>query len=61
MVLNCAGWGTDEKTVIAILGHRNVYQRQQIRKSYHEIHQEDLIKRLESELSGDFEVTIIES
>lgn len=49
------GWGTDEKTVIAILGHRNVYQRQQIRKSYEEIYQEDLIKRLESELSGDFE------
>ncbi|KAL2326400.1 hypothetical protein Fmac_025458 [Flemingia macrophylla] len=49
------GWGTDEKTVIAILGHRNVYQRQQIRKSYEEIFQEDLIKRLESELSGDFE------
>nr|ACU19582.1 unknown [Glycine max] len=49
------GWGTDEKTVIAILGHRNVHQRQQIRKVYEEIYQEDLIKRLESELSGDFE------
>lgn len=59
MVLNCAGWGTDEKTVIAILGHRNVHQRQQIRKIYEEIYQEDLIKRLESELSGDFEVSII--
>ncbi|RZB81917.1 annexin-like protein RJ4 isoform X1 [Glycine soja] len=49
------GWGTDEKTVIAILGHRNVHQRQQIRKVYEEIYQENLIKRLESELSGDFE------
>ncbi|KAK7283918.1 hypothetical protein RIF29_13667 [Crotalaria pallida] len=49
------GFGTDEKTVIVILGHRNVYQRQQIRKAYEEIFQEDLIKRLESELKGDFE------
>ncbi|XP_061349579.1 annexin-like protein RJ4 [Gastrolobium bilobum] len=49
------GWGTDEKTVISILGHRNVHQRQQIRKAYEELYQEDLIKRLESELSGDFE------
>jgi len=61
MVLNCAGWGTDEKTVIAILGHRNVYQRQQIRKVYEEMYQEDLIKRLESELTGDFEVTIVKT
>ncbi|TKY68250.1 Annexin protein RJ4 [Spatholobus suberectus] len=49
------GWGTDEKTIIEILGHRNASQRQQIRQAFHDIHQEDLIKRLESELSGDFE------
>lgn len=59
MVLNYVGWGTDEKTVIAILGHRNVHQRQEIRKAYEELYQEDLIKRLESELSGDFEVPFI--
>ncbi|KAG2396507.1 Annexin-like protein [Vigna angularis] len=52
------GWGTDEKTVIAILGHRNVYQRQQIRKLYEEMYQEDLVKRLESELTGDFEYSL---
>ncbi|XP_021902535.1 annexin-like protein RJ4 [Carica papaya] len=51
------GWGTDEKTVIVILGHRNAAQRKQIRMAYEEIYQEDLIKRLESEISGDFEVT----
>jgi hypothetical protein len=50
------GWGTDEKTVITILGHRNSNQIQQIRRAYEEIYQEDLIKRLESELKGDFEV-----
>ncbi|XP_019451035.1 PREDICTED: annexin-like protein RJ4 [Lupinus angustifolius] len=49
------GWGTDEKTVIVILGHRNVYQRQEIRRAYEEIFQEDLVKKLESELKGDFE------
>ncbi|XP_057458767.1 annexin-like protein RJ4 [Lotus japonicus] len=49
------GWGTNEKAIIAILGHRNASQRQQIIQAYQDIHQEDLIKRLESEISGDFE------
>ncbi|TKY49685.1 Annexin protein RJ4 [Spatholobus suberectus] len=49
------GWGADDNAIIAILGHRNVHQRQEIRKAYEEIYQEDLIKRLESEISGDFE------
>ncbi|KAK7323326.1 hypothetical protein VNO77_26796 [Canavalia gladiata] len=49
------GWGADNKAIIAILGHRNVHQRQEIRKAYEELYQEDLIKRLESEISGDFE------
>ena len=59
MVFNFVGWGTDEKTVVAILGHRNAYQRQQIRRAYEEIFQEDLVKRLESELKGDFEVPLM--
>ncbi|KAL4277518.1 annexin-like protein RJ4 [Arachis ipaensis] len=49
------GWGTDEKVIITILGHRDAIQRQKIREAYYELFQEDLIKRLESELSGDFE------
>ncbi|KAL5541931.1 hypothetical protein UlMin_009641 [Ulmus minor] len=49
------GWGTDEKAVIRILGHRNAVQRKQIREAYEKVFQEDLVKRLESELSGDFE------
>ncbi|MCH96481.1 annexin-like protein RJ4-like, partial [Trifolium medium] len=48
-------WGADNKAIVAILGHRNVHQRQQIRKAYEELFEEDLIKRLESEISGDFE------
>ncbi|CAK9140267.1 unnamed protein product [Ilex paraguariensis] len=52
------GWGTDEKAVISILGHRTATQRQLIRHAYEEIYKEDLIKRLESELSGDFEKAV---
>ncbi|KAH7863161.1 hypothetical protein Vadar_014093 [Vaccinium darrowii] len=49
------GWGTDEKTIINIIGRRNAVQRKLIRGAYEEIYQEDLVERLESELSGDFE------
>uniref|UniRef100_A0A2N9GBD0 Annexin n=1 Tax=Fagus sylvatica TaxID=28930 RepID=A0A2N9GBD0_FAGSY len=51
----CKGWGTDEKAIISILGHRNATQRKQIRQAYEELYQEDLVKRLESELTGNFE------
>ncbi|KAJ4979437.1 hypothetical protein NE237_010217 [Protea cynaroides] len=50
------GLGTDEAAIISILGHRNAIQRKLIRQTYEEIYQEDLIKRLELELSGDFEI-----
>ncbi|XP_074566510.1 annexin-like protein RJ4 [Curcuma longa] len=51
----CHGWGTDEKAIIDVLAHRNAAQRNQIRLAFEEQHHENLIKRLESELSGDFE------
>ncbi|MBA0780501.1 hypothetical protein Gotri_004594, partial [Gossypium trilobum] len=51
-------WGTDEKAIISVLGHRNAVQRKQIRLAYEDLYQEDLIKRLESELSGDFEKAV---
>ncbi|KAM7278102.1 hypothetical protein ACFE04_005236 [Oxalis oulophora] len=54
----CQGWGTDEKAIILILGHRNLFQRKLIRMAYDEIYEEDLIKQLKSELSGDFERAI---
>ncbi|XP_057502646.1 annexin-like protein RJ4 [Actinidia eriantha] len=52
------GWGTDEKAIISIIGHRNAVQRKLIRQAYEETYQEDLIKRLESELSGHFEKAV---
>ncbi|KAM5551882.1 annexin-like protein RJ4 [Rosa sericea] len=51
----CQGWGTNEKAIISILGHRSATQRKEIRVAYEQLYQEDLLKRLESELSGDFE------
>ncbi|KAJ3669233.1 hypothetical protein LUZ60_011183 [Juncus effusus] len=52
------GWGTDEKTVIDILTHRNAEQRTQIRLVYEEEFKENFFKRLESELSGHFEKAV---
>ncbi|XP_042513057.1 annexin-like protein RJ4 [Macadamia integrifolia] len=54
----CQGWGTDEKAIISVLGHRNAVQRKLIRQAYEQIYGEDLIKSLESELSGDFEKAV---
>ncbi|GAV68490.1 Annexin domain-containing protein, partial [Cephalotus follicularis] len=50
--------GTDEKAIINALANRNATQRQQIMTAYNDIYHEDLVKRLESELSGDFEKAV---
>ncbi|CAI9102836.1 OLC1v1001185C1 [Oldenlandia corymbosa var. corymbosa] len=52
------GWGTNEKAIVSILGHRNAVQTKLIRKTYEDMYAEDLVKRLESELSGDFELLV---
>ncbi|XP_058225960.1 annexin-like protein RJ4 isoform X1 [Rhododendron vialii] len=52
------GLGTNEKTIIAVIAHRNAVQRKLIRYAYEEIYQEDLVKRLESELTGEFEKAV---
>ncbi|XP_058079341.1 annexin D3-like [Magnolia sinica] len=53
------GWGTDEKAIISILGHRNADQRLKIRQTYHDSYEESLIDSLKSELSGDFGKAVI--
>ena len=49
----------DEKKIISIIDHRNAVQRKLIRYAYEEIYQEDLSMQLESELSGEFEVIVL--
>ncbi|XP_074286497.1 annexin-like protein RJ4 [Silene latifolia] len=51
----CQGWGTDEKGIIEVICHRNAAQRKVIKETYEQQYSENLIKRLEDELSGDFE------
>lgn len=43
--------------MIEVVAHRDATQRKLIRIAYEELYNENLIKRLESELSGDFEVS----
>ncbi|GMI80316.1 ANNEXIN 8, annexin 8 [Hibiscus trionum] len=54
----CKGWGTDGKAIIEVLGRRNASQRKLIRLAYEELYEEDLVRRLEKELSGDFEKAV---
>lgn len=51
----CEGWGTDEKGIIEVIGHRNAAQRRMIKEAYEAQYDETLIRRFEKELSGDFE------
>ncbi|KAH7863945.1 hypothetical protein Vadar_023894 [Vaccinium darrowii] len=53
------GWGTDEKAIIWVLGHRNASQRKKIRETYQQLYNESLIDQLNSELSGDFGKAVI--
>ncbi|KAK3425863.1 hypothetical protein EUGRSUZ_F02423 [Eucalyptus grandis] len=53
------GWGTNEKLIISILGHRNAAQRKLIRQTYAETYGEDLLKALDRELTNDFERLVV--
>lgn len=43
----CQGWGTDEKGLISVIGHRNAAQRRMIEEAYESQYNENLIRRLE--------------
>ena len=52
------GLGTDEKAIVEVLGYRTNKQRQEILKTYKTSLGRDLLKDLNSELSGNFKDTI---
>lgn len=54
----CEGWGTNEKGIIEVIGHRNAGQLRLIKEAYFQKYNEDLIRRFEMELSGDFEKAV---
>ncbi|XP_020214250.1 annexin D3 [Cajanus cajan] len=53
------GFGTEEKAIILVLGHRNAQRRKEIKETYQQLYNESLIDRLHSELSGDFRNAVI--
>lgn len=50
------GWGTNEGAIIEVVAHRTAAQRNAIRRAYHEMYGEDLLKSFDKELTRDFEV-----
>jgi hypothetical protein len=52
------GFGTDEKTIIDVLGNRSSDQRMELKKSYQQMYGKDLVKELKSEISGNFWNTV---
>jgi hypothetical protein len=52
------GLGTDEKTIIEILGRRSNSQRQDLKTTFQQMYGRNLLNDLHSELSGSFRDTI---
>ena len=50
----CQGAGTDEDAIVKVIASTNNQERALIRRLYTQKYNEDLIKRLQDELSGDF-------
>nr|XP_022327032.1 annexin A4-like isoform X2 [Crassostrea virginica] len=53
------GCGTNEEAIIHVIAHRSNEQRQVLKKKFKTSYGQDLIERLESELSGDFLETVM--
>ncbi|KAI0211477.1 Annexin A13 [Lamellibrachia satsuma] len=53
------GWSIDEGPLIEILTSRNNAHRQMLKRKYGKTYKKDLMEKLESELSGDFEEVIL--
>ena len=50
----CEGAGTDEDAICQVIANTNNQERALIRRLYNQKYNEDLVSRLQSELSGDF-------
>lgn len=53
------GWGTDEKTLIRILGTRTQSQRTAIRGAYNRLFQRDLERDVDHDTGGNFSRTLL--
>uniref|UniRef100_UPI00358FFCE7 annexin A4-like n=1 Tax=Myxine glutinosa TaxID=7769 RepID=UPI00358FFCE7 len=53
------GFGTDEKAIIDVLARRSNQQRQQVLLAFKTAYGKDLLKELESELSGNFLTVVL--
>jgi len=53
------GLGTDEKTIIKIVGHRTKEQLRHIAHEYHSRHKNDLVKDIKGDTSGNFEEVLV--
>ena len=57
----CQGAGTDEDAIVRVIANTTNQERAIIRRLYTQRYNEDLIKRLQSELSGDFKDSAVGS
>ena len=57
----CQGAGTDEDAIVNVIAHTTNPERAMIRRLYTQKYNEDLVTRLQSELSGDFKEAAIGS
>ncbi|XP_068094095.1 annexin A13 isoform X1 [Hyperolius riggenbachi] len=55
----CKGLGTDEKAIIEVLANRSSEQRQELKTKFKSMYGKDLESVMKSELSGNFEKTVL--